>query len=121
MASLQQLTPHDQHYVATLKDWQSQGADIYIGGTAVGALAINEDMTKFSRDSSRSFSSELKQVLKDELGAENAQLNLQKTQTMLTTMDRYPAGIHRAHVAVQDRLQANNDDEEDLPEGPTPG
>lgn len=113
------LNAHDKHYFATLKEWRDQGAEIYIGGPAVGALSVSEDMMRFGRDQSRSLSPELKQSIVVELDGTDNQLNLQQTQKMLTTMERFPTAVHRSHIAKQDRLDAAMNDDHDAEPGPT--
>lgn len=111
------LNPQDQVFFDTLQNWKSEGADIYIGGTVAGSFVISDDRTQFGKDPSRSFSQTLIDTIKQELGGIDARLDLQQSQRMLTTLDRFPLGIHNTLIAKMDRAAsvAQNDDELDVP------
>ncbi|WP_157133329.1 hypothetical protein [Marinobacter sp. ELB17] len=111
------LSTQDQVFFDTLKDWKSEGAELFIGGTTTGSFVISDDRTQFGRDPSRSFNTQLVEAIKTELGGTDARLNLQQSQRMLTTLDRFPLGIHNTHIAKMDRAvqSAQNDEDDDQP------
>lgn len=111
------LNTQDQVFFDTLKDWKSEGAELYIGGTTTGSFVISDDRAQFGPDPSRSFNTYLVEAIKTELGGIDARLDLQQSQRMLTTLDRFPLGIHNTHIAKMDRAaqSAQNDDDDDQP------
>jgi len=102
----------EQAYLATLKEWKEQGAEIYLCGSIAGSLMVSDDLTQFGLDEDRNFSPELIKAVQ-ELGVTDARLGLKETQKMLTSMNRYPPGLQNTQIAKADRNDALTDDDED--------
>lgn len=111
------LSAHDQFYLDTLKGWHASGGQVFIGGTAVGALHISDTQSQFGRNTHHTLSPELKQAILVDLEGTDTQLTLAQTQRMLGSLDRFAPGAYRSQIARQDRLDANldqaNDPDED--------